>query len=436
MPGGDEVNPADRFGGHPKGLLVVVAATVWESFALAAMKAGLVFYIVDELHIAQKSAVEIYGYTTAAMYFMALVGGSLADRWFGLRRATMLGAVLMGLGFFLLIEPRLLFPALTLVCIGNGLFKPTALAQVGLLYSEQDPRRDRGFNLCYVGMNFGALVAPLVSGSIALFYGWTWSFLAAAVGMLVSVAIYWLGRMYVPDVRRAGPQQVEVTQDTVPHHPVTTPLAAVLVWIGGAMFWSVYSQVGSTFALWAENDVARSIEMFGRTMIVPAAWLQSVNPILVIMAGPLINMLWARSKAPGGTRTELRKMIQGICMLALAFLIFAAAHVAADSDGVSLVIVLLAFVPFTIGELYVAPVGQALFSRLAPRGHASLFMAIWILTMTSGYVVSGMLGGLWSRSSPHDFFAGMAALAFVGAVILFIAQRASPAVARPAGAHD
>lgn len=416
-----------RFGGHPTGLAVLVATTVWESFALAAMKAGLVFYIVDELHVAQKTAVEIYGYTTAAMYLMALVGAPLADRLFGLRRATALGAVLMALGFFLLIEPHLLFPALAVVCIGNGLFKPTALAQVGLLYSQDDPRRDRAFNLCYIGMNFGAFVAPLVSGLIALFYGWTWSFLAAAVGMLVSVAIYWLGRMHVPDARRAGPQHVEPTPDSQSRERAATPLVAVLVWIGAALFWSVYSQVGSTFALWAEHDVARSIELFGRTMVVPAAWLQSVNPILVILAGPLINLLWARRNGEAGTHTELRKMILGTCMLAVAFMIFSAAHVAAGGGGVSLAIVLLAFVPFTIGELYVAPVGQALFSRLAKRGHASLFMAIWILTMTTGYVVSGMLGGLWSRSSPHDFFAGMAVLALVGAAIFFVARRASGA---------
>lgn len=417
-----------RLGGHPIGLTVLVATTVWESFALAAMKAGLVFYIVDELHVAQKTAVEIYGYTTAAMYLMALVGGALADRWFGLRRATALGAVLMALGFFLLIEPHLLFPALIAVCIGNGLFKPTALAQVGLLYSAQDPRRDRGFNLCYVGMNFGAFVAPLVSGVVALFYGWTYSFLAAAVGMLVSVAIYWLGRKHVPDARRTGTQPAEFTPEPEPLAHVATPVVAVLVWIGAALFWSAYSQVGSTFALWAEHDVARSIELLGRTMVVPAAWLQSVNPILIIMLGPLINMLWARRNGEAGTRTELRKMIQGNCMLAVAFLIFSAAHVAADGGGVSLAIVLLAFVPLTIGELYVAPIGQALFSRLATRGHASLFMAIWILTMTTGYIVSGMLGGLWSRSSPHEFFVAMAVLAVVGAAIFFIARRVAGTV--------
>jgi proton-dependent oligopeptide transporter, POT family len=415
-----------RFGGHPPGLAVLVAATAWESFGLAAMKAGLVYYIVDELHVAQKGAVEIYGYTTAAMYLMSLVGAALADRWFGLRRATLLGALAMGLGFALLVEPRALFPALAIVCIGNGLFKPTALAQVGLLYALQDPRRDRAFNLCYVGMNLGAFLAPLVSGAIGLLYGWTWAFIAAAIGMIVSIAIYWLGRRHVPDTRRGEPPPMQAAVHFEQPENAATPMVAVLVWAGAALFWTAFSQIGSTFALWAEQDVARSIEMFGRTLVVPAAWLQSVNPILVIAAGPLINLLWARRNGEVGTRTELGKMIRGMCLTASAFLIFAMAHVAAAraDTGVSLAVVLLAFVPLTLGEIYVVPVGQALFSRLAKRGHASLFMAIWILTMTAGYVASGMLGGLWSRSSPDDFFVTMAAVALAGAVVFFVARRA------------
>lgn len=404
--------------GHPAGLGVLFLSAMWEIFALFGMRAVLVYYLVDQLRFSPQSAVEVYGLSTAAAFFTALLGGLLADRYIGARRAAIAGALLMAAGQFLLVQPSLLYAGLTLIALGNGLYKPTMLAQVGLLYANEDPRRERAYNIYAVGCNFGAVISPLICGAIGAAYGWNRAFLVSGSGMILSAAIFYFGRHYLAPSHPVPRVAETTTQNT----SATAPLAVLCVaWVAGVFFWAAYGQIGGTVALWAQDDVDRALRFGAHAVTVPAAWFQSVNPLLIFLLAPCVNWLWARDRSPVGVRRDLRKMTIGAVQLAVCFAIMAAAA-AYGGTSVSPVWLLLALVPFTLGEIYLNNIGQALFSRVAPARYVSVFMGIWILTLMLGHAAAGWLGRAWTGLSTQAFFSLVAAIALAGAAILAIAR--------------
>ena len=391
---------------------------MWEIFALLGMRAVLVYYLVDQLHFSQQSAVEIYGLSTAAAFFTALLGGLLADRYIGAQRAAIAGALLMAGGQFLLASPPLLYPGLALIALGNGLYKPTMLAQVGSLYASDDPRRERAYNIYAVGCNFGAVISPLVCGAIGELYGWNRAFLVSGAGMVLSAAIFYFGRRYLTPSRRMH----RATESAVPDRSMSTPLAALCVaWIAGVFFWTAYGQIGGTIALWAQDSVDRTLQLADHAMTVPAAWFQSVNPLLIFLLAPCVNWIWARDRSAVGTQRDLQKMMLGALQLAGCFAIMAAAA-RYGGTAVNPGWLLLALVPFTLGEIYLNTIGQALFSRIAPARYVSVFMGIWILTLMLGHAAAGWLGRAWATLSPEAFFGLVALIALAGAAVLAIAR--------------
>src|SRR3974390_3063477 len=207
--------PAGDLLGHPRGLTFLFLTEMWERFSYYGMRALLVLYMVKYLlqpeHAegvlglsafrdalesvfgplgTQPFASQIYGFYTGLVYLTPIFGGLLADRVLGQRRTVIIGAVLMAIGHFMMaLEPLLLF-ALLMLILGNGAFKPNISTQVGELYAEGDPRRDRAFSIFYVGLNLGAFFSPLVCGSLAVAFGWHYGFAAAGVGMVIGLLIY------------------------------------------------------------------------------------------------------------------------------------------------------------------------------------------------------------------------------------------------------
>ena len=211
--------------GHPFGLWTLALTEMWERFSFYGMRALLVYYMTKYLLLpgqieqvagfgpfraglewtfgpmsVQQLSSQIYGLYTGFVYLTPILGGWLADRYWGQRRTVILGGVVMAIGEFVLMVPSLFLPGLLLLIVGNGFFKPNISTQVGGLYPPGDPRRDRAFNWFYVGVNVGAALAPLVCGTLGELYGWRWGFGAAGAGMLGGLVQYWYGQKYLaPD---------------------------------------------------------------------------------------------------------------------------------------------------------------------------------------------------------------------------------------------
>jgi len=186
---------------HPAGLYVLFGAEMWERFSYYGMRALLVLYLTQHLHFERKDALEIYATYTSLVYLTPLLGGYLADRYLGQRKAILIGGSLMALGHFAMAFEPLLVYALGLIILGNGFFKPNISTMVGQLYSQNDPRRDSAYTIFYMGINLGAFFSPLVCGYLGENerFGWHYGFAAAGVGMVLGLITFvWLQRVLGP----------------------------------------------------------------------------------------------------------------------------------------------------------------------------------------------------------------------------------------------
>lgn len=181
---------------QPKGLYWLFGAEAWERFSYYGMRAILVLYLVNQLQFDRKDALALYGVYTGLVYLTPLLGGYLADRFLGARKAVIIGGCTMAIGELCLAVPELLYPALALLILGNGFFKPNISTIVGGLYSEGDPRRDGGFTIFYMGINLGAFFSPLICGTLGESYGWGWGFAAAGIGMILGQFIFNFGQRH------------------------------------------------------------------------------------------------------------------------------------------------------------------------------------------------------------------------------------------------
>ena len=194
---------------QPKGLAIIFMTEMWERFSYYGMRALLVLYLVNALGYKREDALELYGIYTGLVYVTPLIGGWIADRWLGMRLAAVIGGIVMMLGHFAMAVPSLLHVALGLLIVGNGFFKPNTSTMVGELYDGfDDPRRDGGYTIFYMGINLGALFSPLVCGTLGQEVGWHYGFASAGVGMFIGLATLlgfqgWLGRAGLRDGQSA-----------------------------------------------------------------------------------------------------------------------------------------------------------------------------------------------------------------------------------------
>lgn len=417
---------ADRaWFGQPRGLTFLFLTEMWERFSFYGMSALLVYYMTKQLQFGQADASLIYGLYTGGVYLTPIVGGYLADRWLGRRRAILIGGSLMALGHFALAWEALFYPGLVLIALGNGLFLPNLPSQVGDLYPRDDPRRGGAYNVYYVGVNLGGLLAPLVCGTLGEVYGWHWGFGAAGVGMCLGLVIYLSGGRYLPaDKPSVAPVSAPVA-GAAPGVSAFVPL--LLVALAVIVFRSAYAQSGNTLAVWADASVDLRVLGF----LVPVTWVQSLNPLFVFMFTPLLVRAWRRAAAQGRDRAPLAKMALGAAGVALSYLLLAGVAASSGEQRVSGLWLLLFFVVYTVAELYILPVGLGLFARLAPAGMGATVIAAWFLAAFGGNLLSGVVGRAWVWLGPAGFFALLAALAAAAAVALLalvpLLRRVEPA---------
>jgi proton-dependent oligopeptide transporter, POT family len=434
---GSGAEPGDSWFGQPRGLTILFLTEMWEQFSYYGMRALLVYYMTRQLLFGQEKASLIYGAYTATAFFTPIFGGMIADRWLGKKRAVIIGGSIMAAGHFLMAFEPALYLALATIALGNGLFLPSLPSQINDLYGPHDPRLGRAYNVYYVGINLGGFLAPLVCGTLGEFYGWHWGFGAAGIGMILGLIVYVCGGKYLPS-QTSGAGRAAVGRETAAvHETATVPTQAhsrrstlLLLFGAGAavtVFRGAYEQVGNTVALWAEVGIDRH----AGTATIPMTWFQSLNPLLVFLMTPVLLAGWRRHAARGAESSATRKMALGALLVAVSYSILALVAATAGQQPASWLWLVLFFMVFTLGELYILPTGLGLFARLAPKGFAATTVAAWFLATFTGSLAAGAVGTLWS-STPHAVFFGiLSLLATTAAGMLFAMDRTAPADLAP-----
>jgi len=398
--------------GQPRGLTILFLTEMWEQFSYYGMRALLVYYMTKQLAVGQEKASVIYGVYTALAFFTPILGGMIADRFLGKKRAVIIGGSIMAAGHFMMTFEPLLYPALATIAIGNGLFLPSLPSQINDLYRPDDPRRGWAYNVYYVGINIGGFLAPLVCGTLGEFYGWHWGFGAAGIGMLAGLIIYILGGKYLP-------QQGQIESQAAPVRKAAGSFRSTFFLLFGiglavTVFRGAYEQLGNTVALWADVGIDRTT----RLMTIPMTWFQSLDPLLVIVMTPVLLARWRRAAAARREQSSMCKMATGALIVAAAYLLLALVASAADLNRASWAWLVLFFVIFTLGELYILPTGLGLFARLAPVGLGATTVAAWFLAIFSGSLTAGVVGSLWSSTTHARFFVLLAVIASLAAAML------------------
>ncbi len=411
--------------GQPRGLTILFLTNMWEQFSYFGMRALLIYYMTKELLINQQTSSFIYGSYTAFAYFTPIIGGAIADRWLGKRKAVIIGASIMATGHFMMAFEPMLYIALATIALGNGLFLPTLPSQINDLYGPGDPRRPWAYNVYYVGINIGGFLAPLVCGTLGEVYGWHWGFGAAGVGMFIGLVIYLVGGKYLPEEK----SRFSSAADTRRTGGAKPYLFLLGIGLAVTVFRGAYEQVGNTVALWADTGVDRIVG----GLTVPMTWFQSLNPMLVILMTPLLLAHWQRRAADGKEHEPIVKMAIGALIVASAYVVLAAASLISGDAPANALWLVAFFAIFTLGELYILPNGLGLFARLAPPRFGATTVAAWYLTIFSGSLAAGLVGTLWSVFDRPVFFMILAAIATASAVILYML---SPTAARVIAEHD
>jgi POT family proton-dependent oligopeptide transporter len=430
--------------GHPRGLTYLFTTEMWERFSYYGMRSLLVLYMTKYLLLADHSgnvtgllalkrglesvfgpldvqplSSQIWGLYTGLVYFTPIFGGLLADRVLGRRRTVIIGAVLMAFGHFMMAVEQLFLFALLALILGSGCFKPNISTQVGGLYAPGDHRRDRAYSIFYVGINVGAFLAPLICGTLGEEAGWHYGFAAAGVGMCIGLCIYLYALPLLPQDEMHKAQAAPAEHRPLGRAEWRALVALLVLLVPNTLFWACYEQIGNTTILWIDADIDRTIHLFGATAHIPTTWFLAFNPFMIFAFTPFVVALWARQAARGNEPSTVTKMALGCFGVTAANLIYAFAAVHAGGGQASWLWVVCAIAVFTVGELYLSPVGLSLVTKVAPARMLSMIMGVWLATSFTGGFLAGFIGSFWSRMPHIEFFlmvAGIAALA--GAMIL------------------
>lgn len=411
---------------------------------------------------AQPLSSHIYGLYTGFVYLSPFFGGLLADKVWGQRKTVYIGGALMAIGHFLMAFESLFLLALFFIILGNGAFKPNISTQVGNLYKLGDERRDGAFTIFYMGVNLGAFISPLVCGALGQSLGWHYGFTAAGVGMILGLAVYHYGRKYLPyddherlsleghDIDKKGAGFIALVVGSfvacgvlffafllLPGIAKALILALIFAGIAYALkqldpsdrervmaliilcsvtilFWAVYEQQGNTLQLW--SDEKTDWTFFGFQL--PSSLYQSFNPFIIFMFAPLVDLLWARRSKAGKKSSSVRKMAIGSFLLGISFVIMiAATRLVPEGARGSLLFLAATTWVFTMGELYLSPIGLSLVTKVAPPKMLSMMMGMWFLSSFIGNYLSGYIGSFYEKMPKNMFFALLCGLGLLASVI-------------------
>ena len=454
---------------HPKGLYLLFTTEMWERFSYYGMRAILSLYMIKAMFFSTAFTSSIYGYYTGMVYLTPLIGGYIADRYWGNRKSIIFGGLLMALGQFSLATSSYLYSpqsvaitnsffvfnnqtvffllGLFLLVLGNGFFKPNISSMVGFLYSDNDGRRDSAFTIFYMGINLGALISPIIIGLLVgennpAYY--MYGFLAAGIGMLLGLVIFILGKnKYLVDPEGGAVGDVPNHQydpDNCNDQTLTWVekqriMVIVILAFFGIFFWAAFEQAGVSLTFLAEQHVDRVITAINFT--IPAPWFQSVNPLAILLFAPFFAALWLKLKDKGKEPSIPLKMSGGLFMLSVGFMILVFASKTLDGGAsISPLWLIAAYVLFTFGELCISPIGLSMVSKLSPARFTCLLMGIWFLTNAFANILAGQLSALYpdpTQPTPYilgipinsftSFFMIFVVMSIIAALILFLMRK-------------
>lgn len=460
------------FFGHPVGLSTLFASEMWERFSYYGMRALLVLFLTATFasggfEMAELDAFTIYGIFTGLVYVTPIIGGMLADKFLGQRKTIYIGGLTMAIGQFLLsasawlfesgadmgFRQTLFFAGLGILILGNGFFKPNISTMVGELYDNNDPRKDGGFTIFYMGINIGAFFSPLVAGKLGEQVAWQYGFLAAGVGMLIGTTWFLfrshtLGTTGMPPKVKLERVRLAIKDwfDILLYVLGITALVfgIILGWnvlpsgintaiiyvvgIGGVLylissiikgtsgktewsrvgvilvlavfnifFWSGFEQAGTTFNVFARDNTMR---MIGNWEI-PASWFQSINAFYIVAFAPLFSILWVKLDKAGLNPNTPMKFAWGMTLLALGFVVMAIAYGKSTAGGQLLLIsplwLALVYLLHTFGELCLSPIGLSMVTKLSPPKLVSTMMGVWMGSFAAGNFVASQMKAISLR---------------------------------------
>ncbi len=481
--------------GQPRGLATLFFTEMWERFSFYGMRAILVLAMVagvesGGLGLDDRTATAIYGLYTAAVYLLAVPGGWVADRLIGQQQAIWYGGIVIALGHFTMALPTssTFYVGLVLIVIGTGLLKPNISTLVGELYPQGGARRDAGFSLFYMGINLGAFLGPLVCGWLGETVSWHAGFGAAGVCMLLGLAQFRLGARHL-SIAGQHPAPLRIAsrrRDTalvwlalaalgaavlsalagwwvidpvrLAGHAVGAIIVAaalfflwVLLFAGldqderrrvgviavffvaAAVFWSGFEQAGSSFTLFAERYTDRMIGGWE----LPASWLQSVNPLFIILFAPAFAALWVKLAQHNLSPSTPVKFALGLLQLAAGFAVlgFASLYVVAGEQVLPTWLI-LTYLLHTTGELCLSPVGLSAVTQLAPRRLVGQMMGTWFMGAALGNLIGGLIAGHFGDEAlvelPQRFATIVVVVGLAGVIMLVLSRPIARLTHRPA----
>jgi POT family proton-dependent oligopeptide transporter len=413
------------FFGHPRGLATLFFTEMWERFSYYGMRAILVLYMVAPissggLGFDTARAATIYGLYTGSVYAMSIPGGWVADRMLGARLAVLAGgiAIVFGNGLLALGPMSLFYAGLFLIVIGTGLLKPNVSAMVGALYGEHDPRRDSGFSIFYMGINTGAIIAPLACGYLAQRVFWRLGFAASSAVMILGV-LQFVG--FGKTLAHVGgrPRSVHAGSGEVARGPMTSAerrriWAIAILFVFSTVFWMSFEQAGSSLNLFADQLTRNSLLGFN----FPSSWFQSVEPIFVVAFAPAFSWLWlVRGERQPSSPA---KFTYGLLAAVVAFAVITYASTLTGAGRVSPVWLVLVYFFQGVGELLLSPVGLSTTTKLAPRRIVGLMMGVWFFSIAAGNYLAGGVASFYKpgESALIIMFGSVALLTLLSAIVL------------------
>lgn len=432
-----------EFLGHPKGLFLLFGTEMWERMSFYGLRGILVLYLTQATTAAgmgwsdmsttelQANALSYLGLYAFLIYVTPVAGGWLADNVLGQRKSIIIGGVLMMLGQFTLgtpysmtagFEREFLFLGLGLLILGNGFFKPNISTMVGDLYEEGDHRRDSAFTIFYMGINVGSILGYMVVGGIAEKIDYQYGFIAAGIGMLIGVILQLTSsQKYLGDLGKEPSAKLSKKKSFGVVEPLTKEekdrIKVLLVMsFFTIVFWMGFEQAAGSMNLFAKNQT--DLVFFGWEM--PASWLQSVNPLLVILLAPIFASVWVNmgAREPNSpVKFSLAFLFIGLGFLCM---VGAALQIGDSSTTKAHVLWLVGAYTFhSFGELCLSPIGLSMVTKLAPMRYLSLMMGMWFFFMGVGNYAAAEVGKLVGDTGPLQAFSGVVIASFFSGVILF-----------------
>jgi POT family proton-dependent oligopeptide transporter len=463
-----------RWIGHPRGLFILFMTEMWERFSYYGMRALLILYLTKHWLYEDGKAGLIYGSYAALVYAMPVLGGMIADRYLGLKKAIVFGACLLVLGHFGMafegpaayindgmliregIYEKIFYLSLAFIVVGVGFLKANISTIVGSLYGEDDPRRDGGFTIFYMGINLGAFSATIICAYLGENFGWRYGFGLAGVGMLLGLLTFLRGQKYLsglglpPNPQVLSSKWMGISTESLIYVSSLFLVAGIwvalqytgelglallifsgvvfsyIVWfslssctprerdrmlvmlflmIMSVLFWALFEQAGSSLTLFTDRNIDKGI--------FTAGMFQSLNPAFIIILAPLFAYIWVKLSQRDIEPSTPVKFALAIFQVGLGFAVLVFGISQAGEDGqVAVIWLVLMYLLHTTGELCLSPVGLSMVTKLSVQKVAAMMMGVWFLSSALAAYAGGMIAGLMAiEDSPASSVSPLASLA-------------------------